>query len=190
MGFASKKAANLLAGIENSISRPLSKLLFGLGIRFVGSTTAELIVQHFSSLRDVQNATFDQLVDIDGIGPRIAESIVDWFQVEENKALVDSLEQAGLNFERLDSESGSATTDSEVSGLSFVLTGTLEHYTRSEAGALIKKAGGKVSSSVSRSTDYLVAGANAGSKLEKATALGISVLSEDDLLKLLGAEVQ
>lgn len=183
--FATRKASNLLSGIEASKSRSLSRLLFGLGIRYVGKTTAELLVQHYSNLRELQSASIEDLTSIDGVGERIAESIVDWFKVPQNLELLTALQSAGVNFERQDSEYLERSADSAVSGKTFVLTGTLATMKRSDAASLIKSAGGKVTSSVSKSTDYLVTGESPGSKLQKARDLGVTVLTEDELLELL-----
>lgn len=184
--FAKKKATNLLDGIDAARSRSLSRLLFGLGIRYVGKTTAELLVQHFEDMKELSKATLEDLVAIDGIGDRIAESIVDWFQIPHNKELLQDLEDAGVNFTRLPSEFINTDTPSRVAGKTFVLTGTLSSLKRSDAAGRIKSAGGKVTSSVSKSTDYLVAGESPGSKLDKAQEHGIPVLSEQQLLELLG----
>ncbi|NND72708.1 MAG: NAD-dependent DNA ligase LigA [Rhodothermales bacterium] len=188
-GFATKKAENLLAGIEASKSQPLSRLLFGLGIRYVGKTTAETIVQNHSSMSEIGDASIEELVNIDGIGERIAESVFDWFQNDKNRELIDDLATAGVNLERLESEYVSSTGDSPAAGKSFVLTGTLASYSRTEAGEMIKAAGGKVTSSVSKSTDFVVAGSSAGSKLTKARDLGISVVTEDEFLELINKKL-
>ena len=184
-GFATKKADNVLAGVEASKSRSLSRLLFALGIRYVGKTTAEILVQHHASLRSIQDATIEELVSIDGIGERIAESVFDWFQNEKNSELIDDLADAGVNLDRLDSEHVDVHEESPIAGLTFVLTGTLPFYSRAEATAIIKAAGGKVSSSVSTSTDYVLAGDSAGSKLSKARDLGVKILTEDEFKSLL-----
>ncbi|MEM9663681.1 MAG: NAD-dependent DNA ligase LigA [Bacteroidota bacterium] len=186
-GFAQKKADNLLQGIAQSKDAPLARVLFGLGIRHVGKTTAELIVGQMASLADVEAATIEALVAIDGVGPVIAESVVDWFQVDENRRLVEALRMLGVNTERLPSEAPpSDAEEAPLAGKTLVLTGTLPTLSRAEAKALIQAAGGKVTGSVSAKTDYLVAGEAAGSKLEKAQALAIPVLDEEGLRALIG----
>ncbi len=187
-GFAEKKAANLLLGIEASRHRPLSRLVFGLGIRHVGKDAAERLVAANSSLAKLKAATVEQLAEIDGIGPITAQSVVDWFAVERNTDLVHLLEQGGVNTNRLPGEAPTPTLkegSSEVMGKTFVLTGTLPTLSRSEAALRIKQKGGKVTGSVSKKTDFVVAGENPGSKLEKAGALGIAVLDEEALLRIL-----
>lgn len=186
-GFAQKRAQNLLAGIEQSKKRPLSRLLFGLGIRHVGQDAAERVVRAFPSMAALANATQEDLEAIDGIGPITAKSLADWFQVEDNQRLIAELEALGVNLERFESEApvvqeGEATS---IVGKTFVLTGTLPTLSRKEAKDRIKQRGGKVTGSVSKKTDYVVVGENAGSKYQKAQELGVPTLSEADLLELL-----
>lgn len=186
-GFAEKKAQNLLAGIEASKHRPLSRLLFGLGIRHVGKDAAERLVTAHASLAELGAATQETLEAVDGIGPITAESVVDWFLQEENQHLVAELERHGVNTRRLPEEAPlAAGTDSEVAGKTFVLTGTLPTLSRSEAAGRIKQQGGNVTGSVSKKTDYVVVGENPGSKYDKAQALGIAILDEAGLMALLG----
>ena len=186
-GFAEKKAQNLLAGIEQSKVRPLSKLLFALGIRYVGKTTAELIVGHVEDLNELGSKTKDELESIDGIGPSIAESIVDWFALGRNRMLVQHMGELGLNTKRLKHEAleGQEELALPLSGKQFVFTGTLPSLSRAEAQQQVKDAGGKISSSVSKNTDYLVAGENQGSKYEKALSLQVEILDELALLALI-----
>ena len=187
-GFGPRRAQNLLDGIKRSKDRPLSRLLFGLGIRHVGKTTAELLVARFASLDEIGRADIETLADVEGIGPVIAESVVDWFRKDDNRRLVRELEELGVNVDRTpEEEPVTVADDSPIAGKVFVLTGTLPTLSRTEASNLIKQAGGKTSSSVSSNTDFVIAGASAGSKLEKAEALGISVLDESELLRLLNA---
>lgn len=183
-GFAETRARNLLRAIEASKQRPLSRLLFGLGIRHVGKTTAELLVQRFASIDELAAATLDELAAIEGVGPITAESIANWFRVEDNRRLIEELKELGVNMQRLPEEAPAA--ESPVHGKTFVLTGALPHLTRKEAEELIKRAGGRVASSVSRNTDYVVVGENPGSKYDRARQLGIPMLDEDGLLRLLG----
>jgi len=183
-GFAETRARNLLRAIEASKRRPLSRLLFGLGIRHVGKTTAELLVQRFASIDELAAATIDELAALEGVGPITAESIANWFRVEDNRRLIEELKELGVNTQRLPEEAPAA--ESPVRGKTFVLTGALPHLTRKEAEELIKRAGGRVASSVSRNTDYVVVGENPGSKYDRARQLGIPMLDEDGLLRLLG----
>lgn len=188
--FAERRAEKLIAGIEAARERPLARLLFGLGIRHVGQDAAERIVGAVASLEDLAGAPQETLEAIDGIGPITAASVVDWFEVEENRALVAELAALGVRVERYPEEAAlSAAPGTEaneaVEGKTFVLTGTLPSLKRSEAAARIKSHGGKVTGSVSKKTDYVVAGDNAGSKLAKAEELEVAVLDEAGLLELL-----
>ena len=185
-GFGDKRVENLLRGIEASKERPLRRLLFGLGIRHVGATTAEALVSHFDSLDALAAARAEALEAVEGIGTVIAVSVADWFAVPDNQALVAELKQLGVNTHRLPSEPVAARKDlGRLAGKTFVLTGTLPTLSRKEAADRIKEAGGKVTGSVSAKTDYVVAGESAGSKLDKAHELGIAVIGEDDLLALI-----
>lgn len=183
-GFAEKKARNLLAGIAQSKHRTLARLLFGLGIRHVGQATAELLVARYASLEALARASVEDLQTIEGIGERIAQSVVDWFSLADNQRLVADLQAAGVNTQRLPHEA-TAAPESPITGKTFVLTGTLPTLDRRQAEALIKHAGGKVTGSVSKQTDYVVAGENPGSKYDKARELGIPLLDEAGLKVLL-----
>ncbi len=179
-----KSALNFLEGVAASKSRDLWRLLYGLGILHVGAGVAKALSRGFPSLDDVLAASLDQLQHCEDIGEVIASSIVQWQGDARNRKLVEALRKAGLNFQ---SELYSAAAHSgPMSGKVFVLTGTLPNLKREEATARIEAAGGKVSGSVSKKTDYVVAGLEAGSKLEKAQKLGVTILTEEDLLKLLG----
>lgn len=180
--YADRKADALLAGLEASKARPLARVLFGLGIRHVGATIAERIVAHAASLDALAAMDAAALAAIDGIGPVVAESVVDWFTRDENRALVADLAALGVNTRRLEGEAA-FTRDAEgpMAGQIVVLTGTLPTLARAEAEALVKRAGGTVASSVSKKTTLVVAGDAAGSKLAKATELGIPVTDEDGL---------
>ena len=184
-GFAEKKALNLLSGIDASKSRPLSRLLFGLGIRYVGKTVAELIAAHMASLSQIGASSIEDLEEIEGVGPSIAKSIHDWFKIEKNQALVDRLASQNVNLDQLPGEGIAQTEEAHLSGKQFVITGTLEQMGRNEAKELIKKAGGKVASSVSSKTDYVVFGAKPGSKYAKARELGIPLIDESAFVDLL-----
>jgi DNA ligase (NAD+) len=182
-GFARKKAERLLAGIHDSKRKGLARLLFALGIRHVGKTTAETLVPHFATIDDLSRATNEDLRAIDGIGDVIAESVVDWFRVATNQTLIRDLKELGVNTARLDEETTASA--GRWSGLTFVLTGTLDTMTREEAKALIVGAGGKVSGSVSRNTNYVVAGREPGSKVDRAIRLDVPVLKEPEWLRML-----
>jgi DNA ligase (NAD+) len=186
-GFKEKKVENLLRGIEASKQRPLRSLLFGLGIRFVGATVAELLVRHHATLADLAAATQEDLETIDGIGPETARSVVEWFAHVPNRDTVEALAELGVNTERLPSEPAASPDGDEgpLAGTTFVLTGTLPTLTRTEAKQRIVAAGGAVASSVSAKTDYVVAGEKAGSKLQAAEEHGVPVLDEAALLDLL-----
>ncbi len=173
-GFASLSASNLIKAIETSKKKPLHCLLYGLGIRFVGENISRLIAYHFGHLDKIIRAEMEEFLAIDEIGPSIAKSITLFFDQEESIHLVSKLKSAGLNLEVPES----VKSDKKLSGKSFVFTGTLNEYTRDEAADIIRKAGGQVISSVSKKTDYLVAGSSPGSKLVKAEELGIKVLDE------------
>ena len=175
-------ARNLVHQIEQSKTVPVEKVLFGLGIFHVGETVAELLIEHFSSLDALSRATLEEIESVDGIGPQIAESVVNFFS--QNQPLLDRLREAGLQCFTAVAESNrmevSAATDSFFSGKTFVVTGSLEGMTRTEASKEIKTRGGKVTSSVTGKTDYLIAGEGAGSKYAKAEELGIPILTESD----------
>jgi len=181
--MAEKSAKNLIQAIENSKSRPYDRLIYGLGIRHVGTTVARDLAIHFASLDELQQAQLEQLTSIDSIGPKIAESVVDFFKIPKNREIIQRLKQAGLvTFGTLPERVSNA-----FEGKIIVLTGTLETMTRGEAEALIRSHGGKTSSSVSKSTSFVVAGEAAGSKLDKAQSLGIPILSEMDFKRLLNS---
>jgi len=180
-GFAEKKAQNLLEGIEASKEQPLHRLLTGLGIRHVGRDVALRLVHAFPTLEALAEASHDMLTAIDGIGPVTAESVADWFAVEENRVLVEKLKALGVNTQRQPAEAppeaqGSAA--SPIAGATFVLTGALEGFTRKEAKEAIEQRGGNVTGSVSGNTDYLVRGENPGSKLQQAQERDVTVLDE------------
>jgi DNA ligase (NAD+) len=167
-------ARNLLAGIENSKNRELKRLLFGLGIRFVGERAAMLLARHFRSMDAIQAASVDDIDAIYEIGPAVAASVRHWFDQEPNQRLVARLKAAGVRTE----EAGEAPASSAFQGMQFVLTGGLAGYTRDQAKAEIEARGGRVTSSVSKKTSFVVAGADAGSKLDKAHELKVPVLDE------------
>ncbi|MEO0561139.1 MAG: NAD-dependent DNA ligase LigA [Chloroflexota bacterium] len=179
--FGEKKVENLLASIETAKTRPLAQILTAMGIVGVGGTVAALLTKAFPSFDALAKASAEQLAEVDGIGPVIAQNVVDWFAVEHNQRVLRKMREAGVRWEAEQDEPQSNVLE----GLKFVLTGTLSTMTRDEASALIESNGGRVTGSVSKKTDYLVAGEGAGSKLDKATKLEIPVLSEEDLQQLI-----
>ena len=182
--MAKKSAMNLLAQIEASKSRDLASLVYALGIRHVGERTAGILSQHFGSLEKLSNASAEELDDIPEIGLTVAQSVRDWFDDDGNRRLCDRLRAAGVKTE-LEKKSDTAV-DERFAGKQFVLTGKMENFTRDEARALIESRGGRVNSSVSKKTDYVIAGEDAGSKLDKATELGVTVIGEEEFKKMTG----
>jgi DNA ligase (NAD+) len=179
-GFAEKSSHKLLSAIEKAIHPELYRLLFGLGIRHVGEATAKLIAQKFKSFGKLIHAGETDFLEIDGVGEEMAKSLTEFFQDEEVQEELHSLLQKVKPIEP------KASTEAQVfSGKVFVLTGTMPTLGRSEAGKIIEDRGGKVSSSVSKKTDYVLAGAEAGSKLDKANDLGVKVIDEDEFKKML-----
>ena len=176
-----RSAEKLVAAIAESKSQDYARVVYGLGIRFVGKVNAEILTQNFRTLELLQTANFAKLQGVYGIGEEIAQSVVDWFRVEANQQLIETLKNAGLTFEQ--TQTAPTTINTNIAGKTFVITGTLPTLKRSEAADKIKAAGGKVTSSVSKKTDYLLAGENAGSKLEKAQKLGVQELSEAQLFE-------
>ena len=183
--MAEKSASNLLAQIEASKTRDLPQLVYGLGIRHVGERTAALLARHFKSLDALKGATVEQMDDIHEIGLTVAQSVRDWFDDEGNVRLCERLRETGVRTELAGGGVG-AQSDEAFAGRQFVLTGRLETMTRDEARAAIEARGGRVTSTVSKKTDYVVAGEEAGSKLDKAQALGLRVLTEEELRAMLG----
>lgn len=178
-----KSAQNLIEAIAASKQAGLARLLFGLGIRFVGAKAAATLARHFGDIDLVAKASAGELTALDEIGPRIAESVVEYFSRPEAEHLITKLAAAGV---KLTEEKRRITTNLPLTGKTFVLTGTLPTLTRNDAAELIESQGGKVTSAVSKKTDYVVAGEEAGSKLDKAQKLGITVLNEAELMALLG----
>jgi DNA ligase (NAD+) len=176
-----KSAQNILDEVEASKQLPLERVIYGLGIRFVGARTAQFLAEHFGSMEALERASLEELQNVNEVGPRIAESIAEFFSIAANRKLVERLGAAGLAFKGQKKE-----RDTKFAGKTFVLTGTLAKYTRDQAKKMIEDAGGRVSGSVSKKTDYVVAGADAGSKLDKAKDLAVTVIDEDELDKLLG----
>jgi DNA ligase (NAD+) len=177
--FADKSAQNILNEIESSKQLPLERVIYGLGIRFVGERTAQFLAEHFGSMESLASAGVEELQNVNEVGPRIAESIAEFFSIPANRKLVERLRAAGLALKGEKKERGT-----KLAGKTFVLTGTLAKYTRDEARKMIEDAGGKVTGSVSKKTDYVVAGSDAGSKLDKAKELGVAVIDEKEMEKL------
>lgn len=186
---AEKSASNLIAQIEASKGRDLPQLLFALGIRHVGERTAMLLARHFRSLERLSRATIEEIDDIHEIGLTVAESVRDWFDDPGNLELCNRLREAGVKT-AIEESAGAAQASEAFAGKQFVLTGRLETMTRDEARSLIESRGGRVTSSVSKKTDYVVAGEEAGSKLDKARGLGLRVIDEAQLKELLDGAVR
>ncbi|MBO6585709.1 MAG: NAD-dependent DNA ligase LigA [Gracilimonas sp.] len=180
--MAEKSAQNLIDAIEKSKEQPFERVIYALGIRFVGKTVAKDLAKAFNTMEKLQSLSEEELTDVDSIGPRIAESVVDFFSNEKNRAIVQHLGEKGLQFEQEEEQLASNIFE----GKKFVLTGSLPTYTRKEATDLIEKHGGKTASSVSGNTDYVLAGESAGSKLDKANQLGVPVLDETKFRELIG----
>jgi len=179
-----KLAQKLVGAIANSKTQPWSRVLYGLGIRHVGSVNAQTLTQQFPTVEQLASASAAQIEGVYGIGPEIAQSVSQWFQVPANQTLINRLREAGLQL-AAQVRTTTKPKSQALSGKTFVLTGTLPTLKRDEAKELIEKAGGKVTNSVSSKTDYVVVGEEAGSKLEKAQSLGITQLSEAQLMELL-----
>lgn len=175
-------AKKVMVQVEESKTRGLGRVLFGIGMRHVGANVAELLAQEFGSIQALATAPVEKIAEIPGIGPKIAESVHEFFSIPENVAVIERLRQAGVMLEEEKPENELPQT---LAGLTFVLTGTLEHFTRDEAGAQLKAMGAKVSGSVSKKTSFVVAGEAAGSKLTKAESLGVPVLDEAALQQIL-----
>lgn len=179
-GFKEKSINNIIASIENSKKNDLSKLVFALGIRHIGAKAGKLLADRFKSMDNIMNASAAEILEIDGFGEVMAESVCDFFNNEQSRELIESLKNAGVNMNSL-----SVVTDARFDGKTFVLTGTLISFTRAEASKIIENFGGKTSSSVSKKTSYVLAGESAGSKLDKANSLGVTVISEEQFKEMI-----
>ena len=179
--MAEKSAQNLIDGIAKSKEQPFERVLYALGLRFVGKTVAKDLAKAFRNIKSLRSATEEELLSIDSIGPRIAESVIEFFGNEVYSGIVDRLISYGLQFEMEEMEQASSTFE----GKTIVLTGALPTLSRKEASDLIEKHGGKTSSSVSKNTDYVLAGESAGSKLTKAQDLGVEILDEETFLSMI-----
>ena len=182
--MAEKSAQNLLDEIEASKSNSLARLIYALGIPFVGERTAQLLAEHFGSLDKLASATVEELSEVPEVGPKVAASIVEFFSEPANRKLVEKLRKAGLRF----TEERKARRDSRLAGKTFVFTGALAHRSREQAEELVVSHGGKVASSVSKKTDYVVVGTEPGSKYDKAKSLGVTILDEAQFEKLLASK--
>lgn len=175
-------AEKILKNIEESKSRPLSKLIYALGIPNVGERTAQLLADRFKTLENLMNAKIEEILQVEGVGPVTAKSIVDFFSQEENRKVIEKLIKAGVNTK----ESVEEKAKGPLAGKTFVFTGTLRSFSRSEAASIVESLGGSVSDTVSKKVDFLVVGSDPGSKLEKAKKLGIKIIDEDEFLKMIG----
>jgi DNA ligase (NAD+) len=180
-----KSAQNVLDEIERSKTPPLARLIFGLGIRHVGEHVAEVLADHFGSLERLSQASLEELSNVHEVGPKIAESVHKFFSHEESKAFLKKLKDAGIQPQEIEKVE---IKDSPIAGKTFVFTGELTAMPRSEAEALVKRMGGKATGSVSKKTDYVVAGASPGSKYQKAAELGVTVLDEQGFFDLITGE--
>lgn len=180
--MGSKSVDNLISSIENSKLNDIDRLIFGLGIRHIGSRAAQILAQRFDSIDQLINASYDELINIDEIGEKMAQSIITFFRQEQSLHMINRLKDAGVNMTKIKADK---VKDGRFSGLTFVITGTLPTYSRSEISEIIKTFGGRVSESVSKKTSFVIAGENPGSKLEKATSLGVKVISENEFNEIL-----
>ncbi len=180
--FGDKSIDNILNSIERSKERPFEKVLYAIGIRHVGDRTARILAKHFKSVDKIINASKEEIESIHEIGPRIAESVYDFFHTKSNLQMIEKLRKAGLQFKQ---EQSAAASSNKLEGLTFVVTGTLDKYKREEVEELIETLGGKAASSVSKKTSYVLAGAEAGSKLKKAESLGVRVIDETEFDKMI-----
>jgi DNA ligase (NAD+) len=182
--MGAKSAVNIIEGIAKSREVPFERVLFALGIRFVGATTAKIIARSFNDIDELANASLERLTQVDEVGAKIAQSIIEYFADEKNRQLIERLRKAGLQFTRSE-ESTEGRTD-KLSGMSIVISGVFKYHSRDEYKELIEKNGGKNTGSISAKTTFVLAGENMGpAKLEKAQKLGVEIKNEDDFLKLI-----
>lgn len=183
-GFKEKSVNNLKDAIEQTKSQPLNRVIFGMGIRYVGETTAKTLASAVSNLKDLYDWTEEQLVALEDVGPKVASSVRHFFQIPENRQMIDDLEAAGVSL--VNTHSGNKQAGGVLEGKTFLFTGTLSKFKRSDAEAMVEERGGKKLSGVSSKLNYLVVGADAGSKLEKAKKLGtVTILTEDEFLEMI-----
>ena len=179
-----KSAQKVVDGVKATLQVPFERVVFAIGIRFVGETTAKLIARHFQSMDALRNATVEQLMEVDGVGQVIAESVVKYFQDPKNAAIVDKLANYGVQMQ-LSEEQLSGQTD-KLAGKSIVISGVFLHHSRDEYKAIIEQNGGKNVGSISKKTSFILAGDNMGpAKLEKAQSLGVPIVSEEEFLAML-----
>ena len=182
-GFGEKSITNLQQAIESSKKQPLNRVLFGLGIRFVGETTAKTLANSVSDIREFYTWDVDRLSTLEDIGPKVATSVVDFFVRPENREVIKKLDEAGVNL--LNENKGQSAADGELAGKTFLFTGTLSHFKRNDAEKMVEDKGGSILGGVSAKLNYLVVGEDAGSKLDKAKKLGtVNILTEQEFLKL------
>jgi len=179
-GFAEKSAQNMIDALERSKNTTLDRLLYGLGIRHVGQHLARVLAERFGDIESLTEASEQQLLQIPEIGPEVAASIKDFFTSRENLRVIRELEKLGVRYEKREKPTGD-----KLKGLTFVFTGELDNFTREEAKEKVEKEGGKVSSSVSRRTSYVVVGRNPGSKLDKARRYGVKTINEEEFIRLI-----
>ena len=179
-GFKETSANNIINSVNNSKNNDLSKLIFALGIRHIGAKAGKLLADYFSNIDSVMNASVDDILQIDGFGKIMAESVVEFFSSDSTKELIAKLKEAGVNM-----KSTNVVEDTRFSGMTFVLTGTLPTLKRAQASKIIESFGGKTSSSVSKKTTYVLVGEEAGSKLDKANKLGVQVISEEEFKEMI-----
>jgi DNA ligase (NAD+) len=183
--MAEKSADNLLDAIEKSKKKSLANLVYGLGIRYVGVHTSEVITRYYPTLGKFKKASLEELIEIKEIGPKIAESIVLFFKEKENLAIIERLRSAGLNFSQEEEKARKEKVAQILAGKQFVLTGILKDFTRTQAEEIISELGGRVTGSVSKKTDYVIAGEDPGLKYQKAQKLGITIIYEEEFKKLI-----
>ena len=182
--FGEKSISNMLDGIEKSKQMPFEKVLFGLGIRYVGETVAKKLAAYFKNIDSLMNASFEELVTVEEIGERIAESLIEYFKDQKHKEQIEQLRSHGLQFESVEKTVDLQST--KLEGKSFIISGVFENYSRDELKDIIEANSGKIVSSISAKLNFLVAGDNMGpAKLEKATKLQIPIISDNDLIKML-----
>ncbi|MBU2439316.1 NAD-dependent DNA ligase LigA, partial [bacterium] len=183
--MAEKSTDNLLEAIEKSKKKSLANLIYGLGIRYVGVHTSEVITKYYSTLDKFEKARLEELIEINEIGPKIAESVILFFKEKENLAIIERLRGAGLNFGQEEEEMRKEKGAQILAGKQFVLTGTLKDFTRTQITEIISELGGRVTSSVSKKTNYVVVGEDPGSKYQKAQELGVTIINEEEFKKII-----
>lgn len=177
--YADKAAENLLQSIENSKDRPFSRLLYGLGIRHVGSHLADVLTTRFSSMKKLESTKYEELVEVMEIGPAVARSIIDFFGLDRNRRVLDKLRRTGVRMEKV-----VPAAAQKLSGSTFVFTGGLSRFKREEAQQIVRELGGEVSSNVNKNVDYVVIGESPGSKFEKAKEMGVKIITEEDFVRM------